>query len=419
MQKKEKEMRRMRNVYKLPPCSIYDVAAMEAWLTDLAADGLYLNHAGSSLFAFSRQTASYSCYRLEPVTDLCKEPTPDMQEDYDNAGWSFVCVLQKTFFVWRSIRLDADELHSDPVIHSIAYEQIISRLRKNAVCTAALALVLLSMFVCGLLLSPRPVTIFLSNASMPLLVIFHLMSSIRALQQFLRLNRLKRSLADGVPALHQGDYKKGLLLHRTAAFCIGFLALFLILMPLCLFAKNWKKSVPDVTVCLPYVPLPQLEGEDFSWHKVPYIQNGVDTCNNAEYAWSPLVPVHYEIYQQGEVQSVWHSNGTVATVPSAYTEYFRLSLPCLALPLYEEQLKNAVRLDAGAVVTELSHPGFDRIALACSQGFTQLFACRGRQVIQIKYWGYGRLSDHLDLLADAFVREMEHSLFVFTYPVSQ
>lgn len=190
-------------------------------------------------------------------------------------------------------------------------------------------------------------------------------------------------------------------------------------MPLCLFAKNWKKSVPDVTVYLPYVPLPQLEGEDFSWHKVPYIQNGVDACNNAEYAWSPLVPVHYEIYQQGEVQSVWHSNGTVATVPSAYTEYFRLSLPCLALPLYEEQLKNAVRLDAGAVVTELSHPGFDRIALACSQGFTQLFACRGRQVIQIKYWGYGRLSDHLDLLADAFVREMEHSLFVFTYPVSQ
>ena len=54
MQKKEKEMRRMRNVYKLPPCSIYDVAAMEAWLTDLAADGLYLNHAGSSLFAFSK-----------------------------------------------------------------------------------------------------------------------------------------------------------------------------------------------------------------------------------------------------------------------------------------------------------------------------------------------------------------------------
>ena len=36
----------MKQIYQLPPCSIYDVPAMETWLTDLARSGLHLVKAG-------------------------------------------------------------------------------------------------------------------------------------------------------------------------------------------------------------------------------------------------------------------------------------------------------------------------------------------------------------------------------------
>ncbi|MDE7312272.1 MAG: DUF2812 domain-containing protein [Eubacterium sp.] len=396
----------VQQVYKLPPCGIYNVPAMEAWLSDLAASGLYVRKAGGRLFTFAKGEASDTCYRLEPVTDDSSEPPCDMQDAYAQAGWEFAAVLQKSFFIWRSIRPGADELHSDPVIHSSAYERIFSRLRKNAVSTAVLALVLLSMFVCGMLLSPRPVTLFLANPSMPLLVIFNTISGIRAVQQFLCLYRLKRTLASGIPALHRKDYRKHLLLHRAAGFCTALLAFFLIAMPFCVFAKNWKQSVPDVTISMPYIPLDLIEqGQDFSWHKDSYIRSGVDAYNNAEFSWTLFVPAHYEIYQQGELRSVWQNNGITATEPSAHTEYFRLALPCLALPLYREQLRSYVRSTPDAAVTELSHPGFDSITTAKSEGFTQLFACRGRQVIHIQYWGLGSLEDYLDVLAAAFQQE--------------
>lgn len=393
-------MRKVDKVYKLPPCSIYNVPAMEAWLSALAGGGLYLRKAGGRLLTFTRGEPCCTSYRLEPVTGECKQPPCDMLDAYAHAGWEFTAALQNTFFIWRSVRADADELHSDPLVHSSAYGQVFRRLRMNAVSAALLAIVLFAMFGCGMLLSPRPVTLFLANPSMPLLVIFNLISGIRAVQQFLCLYRLKRSLASGIPAQHQADYRKGLLLHRTAGFCMAFLAFLLVAMPVCVFAKYWKQSVSDVTASMPYLPLDCMEqGQDFSWHKDSYTRNGVDAYNNAEFSWTPFVPVHYEVYQQGEPRSVRQSSGITAIEPSAHTEYFRLALPFLALPLYREQLRSAVRSDPDAAVTELFHPGFDHAALVKSEGFTQLFACRGGQVIHIQYWGYGSLEDKLDLLA--------------------
>lgn len=209
-------MRKVDKVYKLPPCSIYNVPAMEAWLSALAGGGLYLRKAGGRLLTFTRGEPCCTSYRLEPVTGECKQPPCDMLDAYAHAGWEFTAALQNTFFIWRSVRADADELHSDPLVHSSAYGQVFRRLRMNAVSAALLAIVLFAMFGCGMLLSPRPVTLFLANPSMPLLVIFNLISGIRAVQQFLCLYRLKRSLASGIPAQHQADYRKGCCIGQPA-----------------------------------------------------------------------------------------------------------------------------------------------------------------------------------------------------------
>lgn len=403
----------MKKLYKFPPCSIYDVPAMETWLQDLAQAGLFLQKAGRHLFVFQiNQPAELSeaiwpaiRYRLEPIPDDCAKPADDMMDDYASAGWEFVASADKSFFIWRSLRPDADELHSDPWIQSTAYEQLCRRLTINTAAAVLLPAALFLIFLCGMLLSNKPVTLFLANPSMPLLIAAEAAAAMQAVRQAVTLRRFKQSLADGLPAEHYKDYKKGMRIRRISRFCLAILLLAILSTPIFVFTLNWKKTIADINRPLPYLPLDLIEQDtDFAYHTDPYIRGGVNAYSYAEYAWTLFAPVHYDIYQSGSMHSVYQNpdNGTIAVCPSAKTEYFRLSLPFLAAPLYKEQIRCYVSPSDQMVITEPAHPGFDHITVADSDRYTQLFACRGNQVIHIQYWGTAVLSDLLDELSEAF-----------------
>ena len=393
----------MNKVYKLPPCSIYDVPAMETWLSDMSRAGLHLKKAGRRYLVFVKGTALDTCYRMEPVTDSRMAPDEEIQELYAQAGWEFVSAIQKSFFIWHSIRPDADEPHSDPLVHSTAYEHLLNRLKKNAVSAALLPVVMLAIFVCTMLLSPQPVTVFLAAPSMPLVIVAETILGVQAVRQALELRRLKRSLSDGLPAAHDKDYRRHLQLHRILRFSTSLPMLVLLIMPAAMLILNWKKSVSNVGTKLPFLPLDVIEADqkDFSWHKDYNMTRDDDAYNSVTYTWSLLVPVHYDIYQQGEVQGVYKNDEMISIDPSAHTEYFQLILPVFTIPLYRERVRCYIHSDIDPVVTELYHPAFDYVTIAEAEGFTQLFACRGKQMIHIRYWGDADLAGKLDLLADA------------------
>ena len=81
----------MKKRYKFTPCSIYDVPAMETWLSDLAQQGMHLRKTGRCIFSFQKGETSDTKYRLEPIPkDWGCEPDDDMKEAYAQAGWEFV-----------------------------------------------------------------------------------------------------------------------------------------------------------------------------------------------------------------------------------------------------------------------------------------------------------------------------------------
>ena len=393
----------MNKVYKLPPCSIYDVPAMETWLSDMSRTGLHLKKAGRRYLIFVKGEALDTCYRMEPVTDSCQIPDEEILELYAQAGWEFAAALQKSFLIWHSICPNADEPHSDPLVHSTAYEHLLNRLKKNAVCAALLPAVIFAMSACAMLLSSQPVTVFLVSSPMLLVIIADAALGVQAVRQALELHSLKRSLSNGLPAAHKKDYHTHMHLYRILRFCTSLLVLVILALPAASFFLNWEKTISDIDMKLPYLPLDVIEEgqEGFSWHKDQNMRGGVDTYNRAAYTWSLLVPVHYDIYQQGEVQNVYKNDETIGIAPSAYTEYFQLILPAFTVPLYRERVRCYIHADTNPVVTELSHPAFDHVTIAKSEGFIQLFACRGRQMIHIRYWGDADLTDKLDMLADA------------------
>lgn len=395
----------MKKLYKFPPCSVYDVPAMETWLSDLAQTGLLLLKPGRHLYVFQKMQPdalspdmqAAARYRLEPIPGGCRKPADDMLDDYASAGWEFVSAADRSFFIWRSMRADAEELHSDPFVQGTAHVQLCRRLSKNTAAAVMLPAVIFIMFLCGMLLSDRPVTLFLASPSIALLIAADTLSAI--------LRRFRQSLADGIPAGHYKDYKKGLKLRSILSFCLSVLLLVLISMPVFIFTFNWKKSIANTGTPLPYLPLELIEQDTGCFRPAePYMRGGVDARSCADYSWTLFAPVHYDIYQEGRLDHVYQNpdNDMIAVCPSARTEYFQLSLPFLAVPLYHEQIQlYTSRLDPRAV-TEPEHPGFDHITIACSGEYAQLFACRGNQVIHIQYWGNAGLTGLLDELSAAF-----------------
>lgn len=387
----------MKKLYKLPPCSIYDVPAIETWLFDLAQDGLLLQKTYRCLFVFEDQKQPPACkYRLEPIPDGSRTPAADMLDDYACAGWEYTAALDRSFFIWRSIRPDADELHSDPLVQSTAYSRLCRRMAKNAAAAALLPVVIFAIFLCGMMLTDKPVTLFLAGPSITLLIAAETIAAIQAVRQLLTLRRLKQSLAYGLSAIHSKDYKKGLRLRRFAQACSSILLLLILSMPVFIFTLNWEKSLSEVNTPLPYLPLELIE---------PGTGRQASPFDSAAYSWTLFVPVHYYIYEQGSSpRSIDYdpASGAVTVNPSVRTEYFQLSLPFLAVPLYKEHLRHYIRRSDSPVVTTYSHPDFDFVTTARSSGYTQLFACRGNQVIHIQYWGPAELSGLLNELSAAF-----------------
>lgn len=86
----------------VPPCSEYDIPAMEAWLSQQAACGRELTD-----WCRFRQAEPRDCqFALEPAERDQYKPAEEQREAYGEAGWEFVC-SSSLFLVWRSIRPDA------------------------------------------------------------------------------------------------------------------------------------------------------------------------------------------------------------------------------------------------------------------------------------------------------------------------
>lgn len=137
---------------KLPPASIYDVAAIETWLADQAKRGWLLEGFGLLGVRMARGAPVDCQYRLEPVDGPELIRDPDLRDYYTDAGWEFVCFTSNRFFrIWSSTRPDPVELHGDPEVEARAYRRL-ARVLYRA-CALTVLWVLAELYV---MVAPRP-----------------------------------------------------------------------------------------------------------------------------------------------------------------------------------------------------------------------------------------------------------------------
>jgi len=136
----EKEKRR---IWQALPCEDYDIAALEAWLTDMAHAGWYLTRDGFFLnFAcFEEGPTGPIAYRLEGAlhkaslfSDRGENPDEEAVDLAAQYGWNYVARVGQ-FFVYASYEEDPVEFNTDPQVQAIALQAVKSRLLSDAVST--------------------------------------------------------------------------------------------------------------------------------------------------------------------------------------------------------------------------------------------------------------------------------------------
>lgn len=113
-------------VYRLVPCPCYEVEACESWLTDMAAQGLFVEKLGRTLARFRRGLPQTVRYRLTAarlkgswLDVVPSEPLSTEKALYAEYGWEFIC-SQQEFFLYACRDPQAPELHTDPAVQALS-----------------------------------------------------------------------------------------------------------------------------------------------------------------------------------------------------------------------------------------------------------------------------------------------------------
>ena len=188
----------MKYCYKRPAFDFYDTVAMECWLSDMAKNGLLYKGNNLVYFRFLKAEPQNICYRVEPTTNDAMEPSDEMLSAYTDAGWAFVAHQGNQFFIWKSTRSDATELHTDPIVQSESYRRLCKKLTRTAAFTGLCVVAIFAIILGGFLVSDRPVTLFLTSPLYIFLAVSELFVVSQVVLQARTALRIKKMLADRV-----------------------------------------------------------------------------------------------------------------------------------------------------------------------------------------------------------------------------
>ena len=377
------------------PASIYDVSAVETWLSDLAKRGLLLDYMGETYGGFIRAEPRDCLYRLEPQALREYKPAGEKLEAYEAAGWEFVCASSgDDFFIYRSTRDNPEELHTDPVVQGYGYEWLAKRFQRKILLW--LILVAVGLGVWPLLLRAGH-TSFLqiwvemdpNVINLMWLLVVLLWGLWELLNDTLAFYRLLRTLRSGIPLTHRRKYGFRRRV-RWAYLVIGVLyivCLFIVLLTGYFDASSAGSSEP-----IPYVSLTQLGDSDEK--PLPAFIT--------EYGPSLLETAGYEVGQgawTGKYEGFFSSPNYYWT---AETSFYRLRSDSLAWFLAHDLVRTGIG-GSGAKAETLETDVFDAAYYARDgEGVQHLVLRRGQDVLCARITAPEDLRDHLPEFAAAF-----------------
>lgn len=351
------------------PTSIYNVAAVETWLSDQAKKGWLLGDGISPSMARLERGTPVDCqYRLEPIGGTALIQDPDIRSYYTESGWEFVCFSRgKDFRVWRSTRSDPMEIHSEPEVEDRAYCRLSRRLYRS--CAWMVLWVLGYLYV----LYPRPSALQgalerqiceIPGTRLPLLLLVLGYLLVLSFASARAVWRLRKSLKLGIPLDHTRRTRSGWTWGRWIVLAAAALLL--------VASVLWPSAqMESIQADVPPVLLSADLGGDYE------NTDGFITTGRSILA----------------KELVWgmETTGSIAETVTE-TRYYALRLPFLAGPLLAEVAERWDLSDSD----RLEDIRFDELYFRRREDRQYLALRQGGQVLYVYARGLESLTDHLD-----------------------
>lgn len=383
---------------ELRPANVYDVAANETWLEDMARQGYRLVGMTGWSGVFEKAEPFTCRYRMQPLPKKEKRPPEEMVEVYRELGWEYAGTIPGTFHVWRCENPDTPELDTDPVVQGMGYRYLRRKMHRDLILSALLLAALAGEYLLFSGLESTPLLDVierfapgqLTAGTLAAILLVVLMTC-----QMRSMRRLLRFLDAGIPLERPRLYRRQKWLARALAAVLGLSLVLHFLGAVTAIdggslKEGWDAgdSYHDPGPGAVYVDLAALEGaaETEFWGCRTKVQE--------------LCPRMYRITQLSLEKGEKTSRQVLSSVE---TSYYRLLTEGLARQLAKELIQDR----PGSMGTS-AHEALVPVEGAALDGFWWLqkddgtqyaVALLGRQVLFVQYEGETDLRTAGDYLA--------------------
>ncbi|MDY5510197.1 MAG: DUF2812 domain-containing protein [Dysosmobacter sp.] len=374
---------------ELRPANVYDVAANESWLEDMAKQGYRLKGMTGWSGIFEK-AEPFSCrYRMQPLSKKEKHPPEETVEGYRELGWEYAGTIPGTFHVWRCEDPAAPELDTDPVVQGMGYRYLRGKMQRSAVVDGLLLAVLVALYVWAFANTSTPLldTLeaipgrILAGVATGCLIVMLIACEVRSMR------RLLRSLNAGIPLDRPRPYRWQKWMARGLLAGMVFIWLTMLLGNIRAIdggslSGGWdnmgRDGAPkDGTV---YVDLADLEGAAATeiWRSRTKFQ---ELCPRMYRTAQLSLDSEEEELQPGD---------SLPVRASAETTYYRMLTEGLARQLTEELTRRRIAsfgVDGHPVLTEVETDALDGLWWGEDRYYQFAVARLGRQVLFVQYEG--------------------------------
>jgi hypothetical protein len=186
-------MKNKGTITKLQKTDPYDIAATQCWLEEMSAQGLHILRWGRLFCTFHAGEPKQVRYRLDPARPGDgAEPDAELRENYQQAGWRYVCSMRPHFFLFAADDPTVPELYTDADSMGYAIKHVVRWATTSLLAALILLLTWLADFV-SMRSAKNIVVLFAVGFPIWLLCL------LSYTHRFLVLFRAHRSLKQGKP----------------------------------------------------------------------------------------------------------------------------------------------------------------------------------------------------------------------------
>ena len=369
-----------------------DIKAVERWLNDMAARGLFLSSTGSSWWRFYEDEPEEVRYRLEPVEERDGKLDHLKNEDYEKMGWKYVASHKDWYHIYLAQSGTAEELHTDPFVKSMLFQKY----QKSLWSIALSDMIILGVLIMGIyrlfstevsgpalfLASP----LFLQNAVVGTLL---LIMPLRTAAAIYKVWKLRKDLENGKSGEDGAEALCRIRYSSRAGYAVTFLIAASILT---VFTGVGTGGPIEQEIRERQLPVLQ-ELETGGVTAAP----GENDTGNVIYFFNPFLKERYEIRQQGYVEREGKNSENKDKLSflkaDLYDARFTWLSEALCRELVEEHLSHH-----GGGYRELAKEGYDSFSLLEDGKSQILVARRGKKVLVLYYQGREKLEDKAGVL---------------------